>query len=563
MTARERHTPRRGERERESRTGDRKRTHGVERIPESGRREGLLGIGRHPLVRLQGQYGNQAVQRLVSEQVQPKLEAGPPNDRYEREAERVARQVTSAPTAEHRQTRPTTAAPRLQRLCARCRTRGQDRKPLDCPDCERAVQRAAATATTPTVDAETTNRLHESRGRGQTLSASIRSTFEPQFGFGFGDVRVHTGSRADELSRALGATAFTYGPDVYFRSGSFSPDTDSGRRLLAHELTHVVQQRRATHGPVQREPAPEGQAETQAPSSEQLTQPLSEREWTLVERWQSRGEVGIEPLTADPAHNALVVAGAIFCHRHLLSGAFDSPTEDPLLCVIPEVTRADPRVRQLTQHVTERGPIINWTAVAPEQRMVHVMQVLVDSYNFPEAGAAGLVGNLWSESGVLPSRVEGSRPQSPMRARSLAGGTEDFTAEEVMNRDRAAGTGPARPGVGLAQWTSPNRREGLFEHEFQGQQLGAAILFNMDAQVDYLVSELQSTYRGVYRTLTRQGVSVNDASDVVLSRFEVPGAILDASRRPLPPTNPAVRHVFEQRRRNSRRALRAFRESRP
>src|SRR5690606_11974817 len=161
---------------------------------------------------------------------------------------------------------------------------------------------------------------------------------------------------------------------------------------------------------------------------------------------------------------------------------------------------------------------------------------------------------------VLPSRIEGSRRDTPMRARDFAGHTIDFSAEQVMNRDYAQQTGPRMPGIGLAQWTSENRRENLFLHEFQGRILGADILFNMDAQVDYLVQEMQGSYTGVYNTITNAGVSLNDASDEVVYRFEVPGSVLGDNGL-LPRTDPDVQHVFNQRRRNGSRALDVYQQA--
>jgi hypothetical protein len=138
--------------------------------------------------------------------------------------------------------------------------------------------------------------------------------------------------------------------------------------------------------------------------------------------------------------------------------------------------------------------------------MAYVMGLLVGTYGYPVTGAAGVVGNLWAESGVLPNRVEGSSAATPMRARDLSGDVcdFDFTAEEVMDRDRSAGVGPRLPGVGLAQWTSPSRRAGLFAYAPGGHVLGAAVLFDMDAQVDYLDHELTTSYArctGSCRTL--------------------------------------------------------------
>lgn len=79
-------------------------------------------------------------------------------------------------------------------------------------------------------------------GGGQSLDASVRTQMEPRFGYDFSGIRVHTGAQADRSARSFGALAYTTGRDVVFRAGSYSPHTKDGQRLLAHELTHVVQQ---------------------------------------------------------------------------------------------------------------------------------------------------------------------------------------------------------------------------------------------------------------------------------------------------------------------------------
>ncbi|HMB36995.1 MAG TPA: DUF4157 domain-containing protein [Methylomirabilota bacterium] len=81
---------------------------------------------------------------------------------------------------------------------------------------------------------------------GHGLDGETRRTMESAFGMDFGDVRIHTGAKPDALNRALSATAFTTGPDIFFREGAYDPGTRAGRELLAHELTHVVQQKAAT-----------------------------------------------------------------------------------------------------------------------------------------------------------------------------------------------------------------------------------------------------------------------------------------------------------------------------
>ncbi|HUP60690.1 MAG TPA: DUF4157 domain-containing protein [Thermoanaerobaculia bacterium] len=89
-------------------------------------------------------------------------------------------------------------------------------------------------------------------GRGQPLPSHTRAAMQAALGANFGDVRIHADAEAAEWSRSLRAQAFTYGSDIYFGTGRFDPDRTEGRRLLAHELAHVVQQRRGRFGAVQR-----------------------------------------------------------------------------------------------------------------------------------------------------------------------------------------------------------------------------------------------------------------------------------------------------------------------
>jgi hypothetical protein len=79
---------------------------------------------------------------------------------------------------------------------------------------------------------------------GQSLDSNARDFLEPKFGYSFEHVKIHADGRADELSKAVGARAFTTGQDVYFRRGEYQPNSESGRHLLAHELTHTIQQSR-------------------------------------------------------------------------------------------------------------------------------------------------------------------------------------------------------------------------------------------------------------------------------------------------------------------------------
>jgi hypothetical protein len=84
--------------------------------------------------------------------------------------------------------------------------------------------------------------IQTERGGGAVLDHGVRHQMESSFGADFGGVRVHTDGQADSLNRALSARAFTTGQDIFFRSGAYQPASSSGRELIAHELTHVVQQ---------------------------------------------------------------------------------------------------------------------------------------------------------------------------------------------------------------------------------------------------------------------------------------------------------------------------------
>jgi hypothetical protein len=93
--------------------------------------------------------------------------------------------------------------------------------------------------------------IAQARGAGAPLDTHVRGRFSTGLGDPLSDVRVHTDAGADQLAQAVSARAFTTGSDVFFASGEYRPGSSDGDRLIAHELTHVVQQRGApTSGPL-------------------------------------------------------------------------------------------------------------------------------------------------------------------------------------------------------------------------------------------------------------------------------------------------------------------------
>src|SRR5262249_22686482 len=142
-------------------------------------------------------------------------------DQYEREADRIAKQVV---------TRATSSA--VQQQESQDEHTAQRRLTVHPQGVE------GGTPVTPDVEAA----IQGTHGGGQPLPETLRSSMERAFNTNFSDVRVHTDAQADQLNRSLQAQAFTAGRNIFFRQGEYSPGNMGGRELLTHELTHVVQQ---------------------------------------------------------------------------------------------------------------------------------------------------------------------------------------------------------------------------------------------------------------------------------------------------------------------------------
>ncbi len=166
-------------------------------------------------------------------QVQPKLTVSAPGDRYEQEADRVADQVMSMPDL---QVNESTELPTQRQAVEE----------------DNLIRAKSIPGQTQHISSSLAVRIERLRGGGQSLPSSMRAFFESRFGHDFSGVRVHTASHANETAEALNAHAFTLGRDIVFGARQYAPATSEGRRLLAHELTHVVQQ--TENSLVQRKP---------------------------------------------------------------------------------------------------------------------------------------------------------------------------------------------------------------------------------------------------------------------------------------------------------------------
>ena len=192
----------------------------------------LLPSTRSPLV-----AGSQSISNVSKPLIQPKLKIGAPDDKYEQEADRVADQVLRIPEGQilstGREVSNMSADHSVQRLCTECK--GELNEEAD-------IQRKASPGQAPAVTPDIASGMQSLRASGRPLSQSDRHFFEPRIGADFSRVRVHNDTKAASLAQSINARAFTLGHDVVFGEGRYSPGTTDGRRLMAHELTHVVQQ---------------------------------------------------------------------------------------------------------------------------------------------------------------------------------------------------------------------------------------------------------------------------------------------------------------------------------
>ena len=171
--------------------------------------------------------------------IQAKLQIGKLGDQNEQEADAMADQVVQIsetlqqkkPEEEEKKLQPKLLVNRNSPLVQKESLEEED-KFLQ-PQSEAPVQEASP-------DLE--SRIHASQGQGQSLDDATRASMEGAFGADFGGVRVHTDQTAVKMNQELGAKAFTVGQDVYFNKENYQPETKDGKRLLGHELTHVVQQ---------------------------------------------------------------------------------------------------------------------------------------------------------------------------------------------------------------------------------------------------------------------------------------------------------------------------------
>jgi Domain of unknown function (DUF4157) len=170
------------------------------------------------------------VQPFKRTPIQFKHAIGPPDDPLKNEADAMADTIMRMPEQNF-----------IQRKCADCEEEEKlQRKPL-----VSFIQRKEASSGAVVSDI-ISSQINSSRGNGSSMDNSTQTFMQSRFGADFSNVKIHTGGEAVQMNRELNAKAFTVGNDIYFNEGQYNPNSNDGKHLLAHELTHTVQQGGAT-----------------------------------------------------------------------------------------------------------------------------------------------------------------------------------------------------------------------------------------------------------------------------------------------------------------------------
>lgn len=189
-------------------------------------------------------FGRMGIWHAGSASMQPKLAIGQPNDHYEQEADHVAEQVMrmAEPGSIALHSIEPVAPLSIQRICTECEKELQRRPTEGEEKEEETLQTKTASSEPPILSANIHKQITALQSGGQPLLQAERAFFEPRFGVDFSKVRIHANDGAAKTARAINARAFTLGQHIVFGAGRYGSSSAEGQRLLAHELTHVVQQ---------------------------------------------------------------------------------------------------------------------------------------------------------------------------------------------------------------------------------------------------------------------------------------------------------------------------------
>jgi hypothetical protein len=196
-------------------------------------------------------FGSAAPSTASHQPIQAKLAVGAVGDKYEQEADAVAAQVVTQINAPERMQREQDESQIEPEVLQQKRT-GEDSalQRLQRREMSEAEERQRPSEGQPVgleggpVSTDFEAELQGAKGHGQALDPNLQASMGQAMGADFSGVKVHTDTQSDQLNQSIQAKAFTTGQDVFFRQGEYQPESRSGQELIAHELTHVMQQRR-------------------------------------------------------------------------------------------------------------------------------------------------------------------------------------------------------------------------------------------------------------------------------------------------------------------------------
>ncbi|RNI39835.1 DUF4157 domain-containing protein [Hanamia caeni] len=195
--------------------------------------------------------------------VQPKLQINQPGDQYEQEADAMADKVMRMSDKDVAQNSYNTSGTNIQRKCAECEKEDEEKK----------VQRKENKNSSPSVAPPIVHDVLSSPGK--PMDNGTRSFMESRFNYDFRDVRIHNNEKAAASAASINASAYTYGNNIVFNKSKYSLGNEGGKKLLAHELTHVVQQRTNEGRSIQRHPDASSQKTGSQPISSNAALKLS------------------------------------------------------------------------------------------------------------------------------------------------------------------------------------------------------------------------------------------------------------------------------------------------
>ncbi len=360
--------------------------------------------------------------------IQPKLTINQPNDVYEQEADVMADRVMRMEQP-FIQAKPIPLT-QVQRKCAACEEE------------EKQAQRKEKNNEEVIADSSLENYVGNLNGSGQPLSNEVRNFYEPRFGCDFSNVRVHTDTVAAKSAQSINALAYTNGNNIVFNEGQYSPNNENGKRLLGHELTHVVQQGNAVQ-------------------TKQIQRALGDGHDLLAERFQ--GRLQLEAAfdnervikNGDNGPDVVILQLALIDAGHPLpnfgaDGRFGSETET----AVKDFQRANglvidgvvgPKTMEMLDGLFTVGPVVAPVCANPGQARTLNLQPVFFRDNTADPDPTGstyfdqltTANRIWSKLGVTFTT------SSPVFLNDAAHKTQGSTVAEILD------IGTTRTGAGI------------------------------------------------------------------------------------------------------------------